>query len=164
MVIRAQLLGAIDDKVLQDLQRAYATAPERMRNEFNVIIRYAETYALARLKEYPPKRNYPADYPLRWSSPNQRKAYFASNGFGKGIPYRRTGELANNWRVDRGTTPFGGSLQIINKTSYAQYVQGDRQQGFHQDTGWVNEQDVRLDTAIVLEKQLVDTWYKVIGG
>lgn len=160
MVIRAQLLGAIDDKALQDLQRAYATAPERMRNEFNVIIRYAETYALARLKDYPPR----VSYPIRWTSERQRRAFFATRGFGKGIPYRRTGELGNNWRVDRGSTPFGGSLQIINKTPYAKYVQGERQQSFHKDTGWVNEQDVRLDTAIVLERQLVDTWYKVIGG
>ena len=30
-------------------------------------------------------------YPVRWDSEKQRRAYFATNGCGKRIPYRRTG-------------------------------------------------------------------------
>src|SRR3972149_8428153 len=33
----------------------------------------------------------PIAYPVRWDSEKQRRAYFATDGFGAGIPYSRTG-------------------------------------------------------------------------
>lgn len=38
-------------------------------------------------------------YPIQWDSQKQRKAFFATNGFGKGIPYQRTFGSASAWQV-----------------------------------------------------------------
>jgi hypothetical protein len=32
----------------------------------------------------------PVTYPIQWDSERQKRAYFATNGFGAGIPYQRT--------------------------------------------------------------------------
>jgi len=47
-------------------------------------------------------------YPVQWDSPKQRAAFFASNGFGKGIPYKRTGAYERSWTVER--QPLGTTL------------------------------------------------------
>ena len=41
----------------------------------------------------------PITYPVQWDSPKQRRAFFATNGFGKGIPYERTFGSASAWQV-----------------------------------------------------------------
>ena len=48
------------------------------------------------------------DYPVTWDSERQRRAFFATNGFGKGIPYKRTGDTA--WTV---TQPFANEIDIF---------------------------------------------------
>ncbi len=40
----------------------------------------------------------PVRYPIHWDSPKQRRAYFATEGFGKGIPYQRTDGYVNAWQ------------------------------------------------------------------
>lgn len=50
----------------------------------------------------------PVTYPVRWDSERQRRAYFASNGFGRGIPYRRTHRYRFGWREE--IHAFGGTL------------------------------------------------------
>jgi hypothetical protein len=69
---------------------------------------------------YPPE----SDEPFVWSSEKQRRAYFATNGFGKGIPYNRTHNLMYSGRfvVDKKYS----SLYITyeNSAPYFQYVQG----------------------------------------
>lgn len=41
----------------------------------------------------------PITYPVNWDSLKQRAAFFATNGFGKGIPYKRTGNTT--WSVSK---------------------------------------------------------------
>ena len=41
-------------------------------------------------------------YPVKWDSEKQRRAFFATNGFGKGIPYKRTGQTV--WTVNSSFT------------------------------------------------------------
>jgi hypothetical protein len=41
----------------------------------------------------------PITYPSQWDSEKQRRAYFASNGFGQGIPYVRKGNYIRGWAV-----------------------------------------------------------------
>lgn len=43
----------------------------------------------------PPKR------PIRWDSDKQRRAFFATNGFGGGIPHKRTHKYRNAWTTRR---------------------------------------------------------------
>ncbi len=79
-------------------------------------------------------------YPIEWTSERQRLAFFASNGFGHGIPYQRSGELIKSWHV-RGDYRGGlTAIDIYNDAPQAQYVYGDEvgrhQQMFHWNTGW----------------------------
>lgn len=48
--------------------------------------------------------------PIRWDSVKQREAYFASDGFGKGIPYRRSDDYINAWQ----STAIAGGYQSEN--------------------------------------------------
>ena len=84
-------------------------------------------------------------YPIDWTSEKQRRAFFATNGFGKGIPTKRTGKLGKSWTmtsedVNEGTHG-GAEILISNSASYAKYVIGappgfKPMQGFHLNTGW----------------------------
>jgi hypothetical protein len=38
-------------------------------------------------------------YPIHWASRKQQQAFFASNGFGGSIPYKRTGAYQKGWKV-----------------------------------------------------------------
>jgi hypothetical protein len=50
----------------------------------------------------------PVQYPIQWDSERQRRAFFATKGFGRGIPYRRTNRYRLGWRLSN--QPFGASL------------------------------------------------------
>lgn len=79
-------------------------------------------------------------YPIEWTSDKQRKAFFATDGFGGGIPYKRTNDLVHDWHVVVGVDPEGIAISVYNGSDEAQYVYGDdtgkHQQWFHQNTGW----------------------------
>lgn len=98
-----------------------------------------------RLGFEPPAPN----YPLAWRSEKQRRAYFASKGFGRGIPTKRTGRIRKAWRVlyipvKQGG---GGTIQITNSEPAAQFVYGrveagnTYQQPFHIETGYPSARD-----------------------
>ena len=95
-------------------------------------------YAKTKLRRVPGKPH----YPIRWTSERQRRAFFASNGFGRGIPTQRTNEMVNAWDVRFTLTNDGGELALTNDTDYWSFVVGDDQQGFHKDTGWYYYGDV----------------------
>ena len=50
----------------------------------------------------------PVRYPINWDSEKQRRAFFATKGFGKGIPYRRTDRYRYGWSLER--SRFGARL------------------------------------------------------
>lgn len=120
-----------------------------------------QTALLTKLQQQPgaPK------YPIRWTSERQRRAFFATDGFGRGIPTRRTGAVSQAWsvtvnyeqitRVQAFTAnllkflsrlkvaqppdppPAAVLIDVSNPVSYERYVTGYDQQGFHRDTGWI---------------------------
>ena len=86
-------------------------------------------------------------YPIRWKSVKQRRAFFATNGFGKGIPYRRTGTIARSWQIEAETIDNVTVVAISNPAEGAQFVYGrvdnaSYQQPFHIVTGWPSANDV----------------------
>ena len=61
-------------------------------------------------------------YPIQWDSEKQRRAFFATKGFGKGIPYRRTGEYQAAWKV----TSLGEiGYRVANEKKQAGPIAGD---------------------------------------
>ena len=76
-----------------------------------------------------------------WTSDRQREAYFASNGFGAGIPYQRTNKLLQAWKAFITLNGAFASIGIENTAPAAKWVYGTNtailpQQFFHFVTGW----------------------------
>ena len=100
------------------------------------------------LRFQPPRRSWPGDYPIEWTSEKQRKAYFATNGFGGGIPYERKGRASKSWIVEDIRSPGKFEIKVSSSWKDAEYVYGTLnmrslreaklpQQRYHQITGWV---------------------------
>jgi hypothetical protein len=53
----------------------------------------------------------PIQYPVQWDSERQRRAFFATNGFGKGIPYQRTHQYRLSWKTER--QPIAGQYRVV---------------------------------------------------
>jgi len=121
--------------------------------------------ATALLYSTPPKRSFPDEYPIQWTSDKQRKAYFASDGFGAGIPYRRTGKLAQSWEIDIGSEN-GLIITIQNSSRSAKFVYGTfakqrskaiaKQQRFHRITGWEPATDIVTPILEKARKEFLD--------
>jgi hypothetical protein len=60
-------------------------------------------------------------YPINWDSPKQQRAYFATDGFGRGIPTKRTGRYQKAWAVVR----LAAGYRIENPIPAAGYIGGD---------------------------------------
>ena len=84
------------------------------------------------LRHYPPRRSHGAGNPYRWQSEKQRRAFFATKGFGKGIPSKRSYELLRGWQ--QSVDPYRKTL--FNRVPYAKYVMGNQQQIGHTTDGW----------------------------
>lgn len=81
-----------------------------------------------------------------WTSEKQKFAFFATNGFGGGIPTRRTGEHRNAWIAK--TKREGSAFYFIvdNPLPTSKFIYGSLakkrasalrfQQRFHAQTGW----------------------------
>jgi hypothetical protein len=65
----------------------------------------------------------PPTYPIQWDSDKQRRAFFATNGFGGGIPHVRKGAYIAGWKQQT----IRGGYQVANKLRYAGYIAGDLQ-------------------------------------
>jgi hypothetical protein len=114
--------------------------------------------ALAALKTVPGN----PIYPIRWTSDKQRKAFFASKGFGRGIPASRHNPptVLEGWGAGFVATDEGGAVQLFNDVPYMRFVQGDRAQGFHLDTGYVQLDDVQQDAFAEMEGVAIQEWFE----
>lgn len=86
----------------------------------------------------------PVKYPIEWTSPRQRRAYYASDGFGGGIPHERTGALQQAWDMEMIVDPGAFRILIVNRSPASKFVYGGLslrsnprfQQQMHKNTGW----------------------------
>lgn len=60
-------------------------------------------------------------YPIPWDSPKQKDAFFATDGFGHGIPTQRTGAHVAGWSIEKLDTGY----RIINQKEGTKYIYGD---------------------------------------
>ena len=63
----------------------------------------------------------PISYPVHWDSDKQRVAFFASGGFGRGIPTVRSGETNGAWTL----TSLSNGYEIDNQSNGSLFVYGD---------------------------------------
>lgn len=84
----------------------------------------------------------PAPQDIEWDSDRQRKAFFASDGFGGGVPYNRTGHYQNSWTVER--QPLGAFLHAPSPAAAIGGFPGGWQSKIHRNR-WNNLTRVLFD-------------------
>ena len=163
MVIRIRLEA--DTNAIEG-QIAFLEAQNEIVDEIleNVVEALAPT-ALAALRRQPG----PVKRPIQWTSERQRRAYFATNGFGAGIPYRRKGKLAAAWIME----VRDKSIVIENPSRIAKYVYGslaqDRsaalrfRQRFHSNTGWQPATDTAAEFLDASDKLFRNKYDEKVG-
>jgi hypothetical protein len=114
------------------------------------------------LKYNPPQVEHDAGNPYKWQSEKQRRAFFATDGFGQGIPTKRTGETTSAWTMTVKDSNWT-SVKVENDSNGAFFVQGDAQQRGHKADGWRKVADiVKTNTAGAMQKAIkaVNEWLK----
>lgn len=160
----------IDTDLVKLLIEDLKSKPRKFRRLYRQRIEALANTTITELRQTPAKPS----YPIRWKTAKQRRAFFATKGFGRGIPTRRTGALGRGWKFVAITDFNEGLFEVFNDATtrdyfsgqivfYEQFVQGVNQQPFHADTGWVRSQDVLADTLVQAEDLIVDTWLEVNG-
>lgn len=145
-----------------DFQAFMRGAPDLFNRKVPSAARRVTRFAIQRLPDATPPDPRPKfpnrPYPLRWTSAKQRRAFFATNGFGGGIPYRRTGELMRSWRTETIFNNGNGFFALINTRDEARYVFGRNQQLYHFDIGWraIQETEPFVDVETFANEQLVN--------
>lgn len=146
----------IADDITAAVREVRKNAPKEIRREVGLIARGPISQRLIRELATPPGR---PKYPYRWKSAKQRRAFFASNGFGRGIPTQRTGELERGWRVVVGE---GATIQVENSVDYTSYVMGDDQQPGHIQTGWGFAPTMINNYVDEYEDAMINGWFRVV--
>lgn len=110
--------------------------------QFQMTVDEIGPVALDELRDEPG----PAVHPIDWTTPKQMSAFFASDGFGQGIPTRRTGALSAAWTAKSMRDGPSFFFVISNPLAAAKFVYGSLakranearrfQQRFHAKTGW----------------------------
>lgn len=84
----------------------------------------------------------PSTSPVAWDSEKQRRAFFASDGFGQGIPYHRTGAYERSWTVKKETS--GAVLMAPSPAAAIGGFPAGWQSSIHRDR-WNNLTKVLFD-------------------
>lgn len=158
-MIRADI--RVDTDVLDAIRETAQDAPQRMSRAYSRAVSGLRTQLLNDLQQEPGPPQYPITTRM---TPRQRRAFWATNGFGRGIPTQRSGALAAGYDVELLERDNGGLLQITNDAPYAPFVVGELQQGFHADTGWQPVDVVAARYEEVATDVLAETWLNVVEG
>lgn len=122
------------DLIAQALDKSAQKTDRVLRREVrpHVSQRVNET-----LRKPPPPASWSGDNPPPWTSDLQNRAYFASNGWGGGVPMkRRSNKHVQGWHVRGDYKKNFGQITISNDEPTAVFIYGDRQQRYHALTGW----------------------------
>lgn len=147
----------VDASVLDAIRETARKAPGLMTTAYTRATRRLRARMLNDLRQ----AGKPVVYPIRWQSAKQRRAFFATNGFGGGIPSQRTGALEAGYDVV--VAPLdsnAAALVITNNQSHQPFVSGDRVQLMHIDR-WVQTVDVAIEYEAEANDVLTVTWYVV---
>lgn len=135
-------------------------APMRFAAEFKRRLTAIQPKILAEIRNAPsaPK------YPIEWQSERQRRAFFASDGFGHGIPYKRTGKLQQSWMMTQRASGNGATVNLENSDPKAVYVQADLVQRMHLASGWPQVDNIVARNEVLLADMVVQTWDDIVSA
>lgn len=133
---------------------------------------------LDELQDAPPPRKYPGAPKIEWTSDLQEQAFFKSDGFGGGIPTRRTNKLIDSWEITGEFMFRGFSIIVRNTQDWAKFVVGSLaqnipraarfQQKFHKNTGWklatIPVQEWLFVAQVLFKKEFQARWKGAVTG
>jgi len=110
----------------------------------------------------------PIKYPVQWDSEKQRRAFFATDGFGRGIPTVRTGAYNAGWKVKQTGSGTAREFTLSNITPYSRYVggtaYGKAQSNIHAGRWPLAQEVVRLHVEAGLTKARADVHDAIHSG
>lgn len=153
---------------VSEVRDAGRAADEAMKKELDKIARSIQDPLSRDLLALTPG---PVRYPIEWTSEKQRRAYFATNGFGKGIPYKRKQgkrSLMGGWRVRKYVSKSGNLLTATNDADVYKFVAEDPAhvnawQRFHKRTGWPSAgmvDEVFAAWSDVAQQRIGESWFQ----
>lgn len=149
------------DALTEQIQQAPGVLNRRFGQALNGIWQRAQT----RLQTMPPPSQ-PGTF-ARHATPRQRRYVMAKLRKTGNIPYQRTGAYVKAWKMGFDATEDGGLFSIYNDARNSrgdyieQYITGIKQQGFHEETGWYQDQTILSNVLVDAEDTLIDLWYEV---
>lgn len=141
-------------RVLRGIQYNLSRHASLLNTAFKRDALVVRRYAKTRLRRVPGS----VKRPIKWTSEKQWRAFFATDGFGRGIPTRRTNEMVDSWDVRFTFVGDGAEVALTNDTDYWRFVVGDEQQGFHRNTGWYRVDDVIPDIQNFAASRFAETY------
>jgi hypothetical protein len=152
-----------DDDVLLAYRESARTAPGRFGEYVDRTVKpYVEgLVADSALTRAP----LPVSSPFEFASLLSQQAFFASDGFGQGIPTkRRDPGVEDAWQVRVDRRRNDGFMSIFNDDPAAIYVFGAWQSPGHKKTGWGEGFDQGLiDISEKANDKMIDGWFQVVG-
>lgn len=150
---------------IKQLQNYLKTVPKEAGQ---IALKAAATYIIGNdqrgLKHEPPRRTHGPGNPYKWQTERQRRAFFATKGFGRGIPSKRRrkpNRMVDGWKVVPKMDYW--QVQLVNKKKEADFIQGVIQQRGHWADGWRKARDIvrtNVQGAIKAAQVAVDKFVK----
>lgn len=107
----------------------------------------------------------PVVYPIRWKSERQRRAFFATQGFGRGVPTKRMqepGGVLGGYDVTLQASVDSGQIDLTNDYPGAIYIVGEFQQPFLAINGWLPVDDVMPLNQVFAVDAVFDVWDQTV--
>jgi len=163
----------VDPDIMPAYADLIADAPRAVNTFVGETIANDVKQQVDAVNQYPP----PAVHPIEWANQippppgkhanmanglwsKQKAAYFASDGFGAGIPYVRKGtywiSFIVAWDADTGT------LSVTNDSEIDQFVTGPFQQLFHANTGWPVVENEYLNIILLAQDNLIEGYIDIV--
>jgi len=98
--------------------RLVARRFERLRRKVPLISLKRMYDTAVAIRKVMKEEGQPPTHPIQWDSVKQRKAFFASDGFGRGIPTKRTGEYTKGWQVIKTEDGY----DVGNPLTHSKYI------------------------------------------
>lgn len=167
-------VDVLNDSLLKDYDYLIQSLPKLT---FAAVNRIAEKYAPQILNALHQKPG-PAAHPVMWKTETQKKAWYATIGFGRpeiriirnakgriiAFYYVRTDKMINGWDqpvVRRSTKEGAAEVVVSNAIWYSTFVVGENQQPFHQITGWYNTADVFDDIRAMMAEDADRVFWEI---
>ncbi len=151
----------------KDVFAAVRELPTRATRNFNRELQTTVKPELQRhVKDLVAVAPGPVVHPFQFATIRSRKAFFATRGFGRGIPTRRTNAIINAWTIEITRAGEKSYIILTNTNPASQYVYGtphQRQVPGHFRTGW--GKDLRPALALIQERAtelIIDAWGKAV--